>query len=603
MVRRLVLIAVVSFALLGVGVASAATGDLTFKDCFAKFATSNPTCAAVPGGLEGGRDVAISPDGKLLYVADGNDTVVGFTRSLNDGSLAYAGCIESGGSGSCAHTPNNTMLVPNSLAFSPDGNTLYVATETSDTVVRLGVGAGGALSFLSCVESNDALHDWGCAAEAAGMDTIFRVVASPDGNSVYASSEPATLNHFSAALAPLSCYAEVTVVGCPTQAEPLQAPRGLGISPNGAHLYVTSVGRDAIRWFKREANGTLTGGGCVADDDDATAFSDNCTEESGVDYNFLKDIAFSPDGTDAYVSDETSLGVIYHFTRNTTSGALTRQECFADDLNVDAPGCEELDDATGSGLHDATDAVVSPDSASLYVLGRSDALNTFTLASPSGTMTFIRCLRSNAVQGCAGLGTAGVLDAPNAVAISPDGHDLYVANQSGTPALLHFERVAPGTRPGEEEPGPEEPGPEEPGPEEPAPGSGGSGGSSSGSGGSGSGSGGGGGGGSTQEPPTKCSGLKATRVGTAKAETIKGTGKRDVIAAGGGNDKVEGLAGNDVVCGEGGNDQLGGGPGGDTLLGGPGKDIVKGGGGADQMIGGPGKDTLLGGPGRDSARQ
>jgi DNA-binding beta-propeller fold protein YncE len=589
-VRRLVPIVAASLALLGASEASAATGDLTFKDCWAKFATSNPTCAAVPGGvLEGGRDVAISPDGKLIYfAADDRNAVVGFTRSLADGSIAYAGCIESGSSGSCAHTPNNTMLAPNSLAFAPDGKTLYVATETSDTVVRLSVASDGALTYVSCVENNDALPDWGCAAETAGMETVFRVIVSPDGNSVYASSEPATLNHFSAALSPISCYAEVTVTGCPTQAEPLQAPHGLAISPDGAHLYVTSVGRDAIRWFKREANGTLTGGGCIADDDDATAFSDNCSEASTVDYNWLKHVAFSPDGTDAYVPDETSLGVIYHFTRNPTSGALTRQDCFADDLNVDAPGCAELDDATGSGLHDATDAVVSPDSANLYVIGRSDALNTFGLASPSGTMTFVRCLRSNEVQGCSGLGSAGVLDGPTGVAISPDGHDLYVANRAGTPALLHFEREAPGTRPGEEEPSPEEPGP--------------------GTGG-GSGTGGGGPSGGTPKepppapPPPKCNGLKATKVGTPKADTINGTKKRDVIVAGAGNDKVQSLAGNDVVCGEGGNDQLGGGPGADTLLGGPGKDTVKGAGGPDRMVGGPGKDTLLGGPGKDSAKQ
>jgi DNA-binding beta-propeller fold protein YncE len=589
-VRRLVLpLALLSLLVLLPASASAATGDLSFKDCIAKFAVG--PCTAVPSEavLEGGRDVAISPDGKLVYVSDGTDTVFGFKRSLLDGSISYADCIESGSAGSCAHTPNNTLLAPTSLAFAPDGNTLYVATETSDTVVRMNVGSSGALSFASCVESNDALPNWGCTAQAAGMDTIYRVIVSADGNAVYVAGEPATVNHLSAALQPVSCYAEVPVSGCGTQAEPLTAPQGMAISPDGAHLYVTSVGRDAIRWFKREPTGTLAAGGCISDDDDATPFSDNCTEDAGVDYNFLNHIAFNPDGTDAYVTDQTSLGVVYHFTRNPTTGALTRADCLADDLNEDAPGCTELNDETGSGLHDATDAVVSPDSANLYVIGRSDALNTLGLASPSGAMTFIRCLRPNAVQGCAALGTAGVLDGPHGLAISPDGHDVYVSNQAGTPALLHFERDAPGTRPGEEEPGPEEP----------DPGTGGGGGTATGTGQAPStGSGG--------EQPTaavKCNGLKATIVGTAGKDNLRGTKKKDVIAAGAGNDKVDALAGKDVVCGEGGSDRLAGGPGADTLLGGPGKDLLKGAGGPDKMLGGPGADTLLGGPGRDSAKQ
>lgn len=596
--RRLVpTLFLLSLLLLFPAAGSAATGDLTFKDCIARFATS--PCTAVPNSpiLENARDVVVSPDGNYVFVADGNDTVLTFTRSGVNGSVSYASCIESAGGGApCAHPEKNVLQQPRSLAISPDGTALYVAAETSDAIVRLKVGAGGALSFDGCVEDDD-LPEWGCANKVASLEDPSRVVVSPDGNHVYAVSGSATLNHFTAALVGQDCYREVTITGCATQAEPLEGARGLAISPNGANLYVTSVGRDAIAWFKRETNGSLSFVGCVADGDGEATFIDSCTKDTSVNLDFLNHITISPNGEHAYVTDETGLGIVYHYARNTLTGALERKDCLANDINVDAPGCTELnDETTGSGLASVTDAIVSPDNANLYTVAFQDsALSTFGLASPSGTMSFIRCLAPNASQGCTAFGESSTLGGPFGVAISPDGHDVYVANGNGTPALLHFEREAPGERSGGSGGGGEEPGGEEPGPD---PGGGGS-----GSGGSGTKPVAGTGGEEDRRANVKCNGLKATIVGTAGKDTLRGTKKKDVIAAGAGNDKVLGLAGKDVICGEGGRDKLGGGPDADVLLGGPGKDTLEGAGGPDKMIGGPGADALLGGPGKDSAKQ
>jgi DNA-binding beta-propeller fold protein YncE len=550
--------------------APAATGDLAFKDCIAKFA-SGP-CTAVPNEvLEGGRDVAVSPNGKFVYVADANDSVQWFSRSGADGSVTYKGCVDSSSADDvgCTHLSANVLLLPRSLAISPDGSSLYVANETSDTVVRFSVGSDGTLTFAGCVEDND-LPDWGCAAEVPFLDLPLRVAVSPDGGSVYVtngSTENVALNHFSSSLSPIGCYAEVASMGC-SQLEPLQAPDGLAVSPDGKHVYVTSVGRDAIGWFKRAESGALSFGGCLSDGEDTTEFTDNCAEDSVANYNFLNHITFSPNGAHAYVTDETSLGVVYHFSRNGSSGGLERKDCLADFImGTPAPGCAQLSNTTGSGLKDVTDAVVSPDSANLYTVADSDsALSTFALDS-NGALGFVRCVRAVAVEGCSGFGES-VLQTPFGIAVSPDGHDIYVSNGAGVPALLHFEREAPGTREGGEEPGPG------PGPE----------------GGSGGNGGGGGGSESGGEKVVKCGGLRATKVGTARSESISGTAKRDVIAAGPGNDTVRGLGGKDVLCGEGGRDKLLGGAGADILIGGPGRDILRGAGGKDRLIGGPGRD-------------
>jgi DNA-binding beta-propeller fold protein YncE len=577
------LLALVFLMLFCAAPASAATGDLTFKDCLAKFVAS--PCAAVPSEvLDGARDVAISPDGKLVFVADFEDSVVGFKRSLADGAVTYASCVSSSAEPSCTPLAAKVLGVPRSLAFSPDGSSLYVVGATWDTLVRFTVGADGALTLAGCAE-DAALPESDCATEVPGLENMLRVVVSPDGASVYVSGEEGAIGHFSASLGLLSCYREVTVAGCETQAEPLSAPYGMAVSPDGKHLYVTSVGRDAITWFTRGVGGALISAGCIADDDDATTFSDNCAEEAGVNYDFVNHITFSPNGEHAYATDETGLGVVYHFTRSALTGALTRQDCLANDIDADAPGCTELNDDTGSGLASVTDAVVSPDAANLYTVARQDeALSTFGLSSPAGTLSFIRCLRANSVvtQGCAPFSSA-TLSGSFGIAASSDGQDIYVANSSGIPALLHFEREDPGTRPGEEEGEGPDPDPDP----DSDPGTGGGSGSNPGPG-------------PTSPPPpqpstvppVKCAGLKATIVGTSGADTLKGTAKRDVIAALGGNDKVQGLAGKDTVCGEGGNDNLNGGADADHLLGGPGKDVLKGAAGKDRLIDGPGRDVV-----------
>jgi RTX calcium-binding nonapeptide repeat (4 copies) len=69
-----------------------------------------------------------------------------------------------------------------------------------------------------------------------------------------------------------------------------------------------------------------------------------------------------------------------------------------------------------------------------------------------------------------------------------------------------------------------------------------------------------------------CLGVRATIVGTAKADVLRGTQKRDVIVALAGSDRVYGHGGDDLLCGGAGDDLLDGGPGRNSLAGGPGRD-------------------------------
>jgi Ca2+-binding RTX toxin-like protein len=95
-----------------------------------------------------------------------------------------------------------------------------------------------------------------------------------------------------------------------------------------------------------------------------------------------------------------------------------------------------------------------------------------------------------------------------------------------------------------------------------------------------------------------CEGMKATIVGTARADLLKGTARRDVIVGLGGNDTIKGRDGSDRICGGKGNDTLFGGGDRDRLWGDEGNDELNGGGGFENFLaGGPGGDALNGGGG------
>ena len=109
----------------------------------------------------------------------------------------------------------------------------------------------------------------------------------------------------------------------------------------------------------------------------------------------------------------------------------------------------------------------------------------------------------------------------------------------------------------------------------------------------------------------RCSGERATIVGSANADEIRGTRRADVIVAGGGSDSIRGRGGRDIICGGGGDDvivagggafnkSLGGG-GSDIILGGRGLDVLDGGSGVDALLGAGGDDKYQGGGGLDLA--
>ncbi len=124
-------------------------------------------------GLDGGRALAVSPDGAHVYVGGGaEDAIALFHRDPATGKLAFVDAVRNGGAVS-------GLGGVRALALSPDGATLYAAGERDDSLVAFARDAAtGALAFVQAVTDGvDGVN---------GINGASGVAVAPDGRRVYA---------------------------------------------------------------------------------------------------------------------------------------------------------------------------------------------------------------------------------------------------------------------------------------------------------------------------------------------------------------------------------------------------------------------------------
>jgi DNA-binding beta-propeller fold protein YncE len=119
--------------------ALAATGDLTQPGGTAGCVSDTGAGHCVNGhGLRRPYSVAVSPNGKSVYVAS-QGSMGRLNRNPTTGAIAQpagtAGCISETGADSCAN--GHGLDLPRSVAVSPDGKSVYVASFFGSAVPRL----------------------------------------------------------------------------------------------------------------------------------------------------------------------------------------------------------------------------------------------------------------------------------------------------------------------------------------------------------------------------------------------------------------------------------------------------------------------------------
>jgi 6-phosphogluconolactonase (cycloisomerase 2 family) len=245
-----------------------------------------------------------------------------------------------------------------------------------------------------------------------GLAMADDVVVSPDGKHVYAvSREDDALVRFGRNLATGALTFVQAIVDGTGPVTGIGAANALALSPDGGHVYVAS-GTGAVAVFSRNAtNGSLT------------FVEAKVNGQGGVTgMTVAQDVVVSPDGAHVYALGHTP-GAVLTFARNPSTGALTFVE-------KDEDGADGVD-----GIGGASAVVVSPDGAHVYVAGETDdGVAVFARDAGTGALTFVEAERD-------GVGGVDGIDAPLALAISADGAHVY-AGGSSDDGLAVFSRDA-----------------------------------------------------------------------------------------------------------------------------------------------------------------
>jgi DNA-binding beta-propeller fold protein YncE len=422
--------------------------------CLADRSTHSGGCATAralqgPGPFMGSRAIAVSPDGKNVYVASSkSDAIAIFSRNVKTGVLIQSsgsgGCIAIKGANGCAKAIG--LNGPNSVAISSNGRTLYATAREGNSITTFRRDPKtGALRQLPPTAAGciSALPIPGCAPGRAllGPDVV---VISPDGTSVYAGSffgnavAAFTRNPKSGVLTQptgtAGCIAETAGSECATGIA-LGAVEGLAVSRDGQNVFAASALSNALAVLDRNPEtGALTqpsgGSGCIVDQP-----LTGCT--TGFEISGANAVATSPGNEAVYVTSLFSNSVTT-FAPTTTSTGLRQKEGPAGCLVwLRAVGC-----SFGRALKAPEGLEVSADGKNVYVAAfANSAIDVLDRNRESGVVAqkpgSAGCLAAKKVPGCT---RARALKGVSSVALSPDGRNLY-STAFGSNAVDVFRRT------------------------------------------------------------------------------------------------------------------------------------------------------------------
>jgi DNA-binding beta-propeller fold protein YncE len=216
-----------------------------------------------------------------------------------------AGCVsDTGTAGACAD--GVSIDYPVGVVVSPDGRNVYVASFSDDAVLVFdrNVSTGVLTQKAGTAGCASETGTGGVCADARALDGPQSVAVSPDGRSVYVASSGSgavavfdrdvstgALNQKGAG----GCVSETGTGGACTDGLALSFAVSVAVSPDGRSVYVGAISSDAVAVFDRDVStGALTQkagtAGCVSE----TGTGGLCAD--GVALDFPEFVTVTPDG-------------------------------------------------------------------------------------------------------------------------------------------------------------------------------------------------------------------------------------------------------------------------------------------------------------------
>jgi cysteine-rich repeat protein len=199
-------------------------------------------------GIDGAEAVAVSPDGLHVYVVGHDERAVAvFTREAGTGAVTFASVVRDAVDGV------NGLRGARALAISPDGKHVYVSGNDDDNVVLYNRDpATGALTFVARYEDGVGGIDGvaGPAGVVVSSDGTNVYVGGDDDDAIAVF----TRNPNDGTLT----FLELQRDGV-NGVDGLDGPESVVLSPDGSHLYVGGSDEQAVATFRRDpATGALT---------------------------------------------------------------------------------------------------------------------------------------------------------------------------------------------------------------------------------------------------------------------------------------------------------------------------------------------------------
>jgi DNA-binding beta-propeller fold protein YncE len=462
-------VAILAVAVAALAVASSAwaVGELSQKPggagCIREDGAEG--CATVKG-VSNLKDVAISPDGRSVYVISSTNGIHGtltiFDRDPATGELrrkpGAEGCVSSV-AGECQ--PGRALEGAVSIAVSPDGRSVYVASLTSNAVAIFSRDpATGALRQSADASGCVSTGGLGGCQPGRGLAGADTVAVSPDNGNVYVGGVLGTVASFrrqvtGAATGQLSqeggeagCVSLEVTEGC-APGRALEGLEDIAVSPDGANVYAASAGSGAVAVFNRAPGSGSLGqkngaAGCLT----RTFIGAGCAD-TGAQLEGARRLAISPDGRQVYVVSREPLRNVDALTilgRNPETGELHGRIGRPTGCIVEiggTAGCE-----TAIGIGSMSNLAASPDGGSVYVLGvATGSVASFDRNPANGTLAqragAAGCFSAEPTEEQPCRPGRALQHAESAV-VSPDGRSLYVVGEQG---IAIFDRAVPPTPP------------------------------------------------------------------------------------------------------------------------------------------------------------